>query len=236
MGLTQQLEIRTNHVLGLLLAVFTCQGIAATSADLTMQVETYVRALINEAHPDAISVSIDIKPPDPRISLDACLAPDISVHGDNRLRSRILVRLDCEQNKSLYLAVNIGVFKPVLVSAAALARRTLISADDVILKHIDIMSNHRPLLTSKAQAIGKQLKRSVPAGMLLTTGMLVEPTLVNRGDSVVIVARRGALMVRSQGTALASGGLNEQIPVRNDASGRAVKGWIRSAGEIHVPF
>ena len=234
--MTQQLEIKTNLVLFMIIMSVSCQGVAGTTGDVMSRVEGFTRDLVLDKHPDAISFDINIKSPDPRIRLDECQQPELSLHGSNRLRSRILVKLDCLHSRSMHLAVDIAVYKPVLVTTTALSRQTVLTSADVMLQDLDVLANNRPLLTQTELAIGKKLKRSVRAGTMLTAGMLIEPTLVNRGDSVVIVAKKGSLMVRMPGIALAAGGMGEQISVRNESSERTVKGWIRAPGEIHVPL
>ena len=234
--MTQQLHSGTNRLYCLLLLCFCCQSANGSTGEILQQVETFTRLLVEETHPNASRIDINVRPPDSRISLDDCAWPEISQHGDNGLQRRLLVKLHCSSSRSIHLVVDIAVYKPVLMTTAALARQTVIGIDDVILRDVNILSNNRPLLTKTTDAIGKKLKRSVRDGMILTAGMLIEPTLINRGDSVVIVAKKGSLMVRMPGTALSAGALGQQISVRNESSERTVKGWIHAAGEIYVPF
>jgi flagella basal body P-ring formation protein FlgA len=242
MSNTQQRKIKTKRqVIACVIAiVFFMYGTStrASAESIVTQVRQFVEDRAFRAHPDASRINVHVKAPDPQLNLEACTHPAISLHGNDLIRSRVLVRLNCQQSIALHLAVDIGIFKSVLVAATSLARQSQVSAEDLRHQEINILTNSvgRHLLTGFDEAIGKQLKRSVRAGTILTSGMLSQPKMVIKGDSVVIIARKGALVVRMPGTALASGTKGQQIRVKNQSSSRIIKGWIQAPGEVVVPF
>jgi flagella basal body P-ring formation protein FlgA len=65
--------------------------------------------------------------------------------------------------------------------------------------------------------------------------MLAAAIVVLREDSVIIEVTRGSLTIRTSGTALRSGKKGEQIPVRNDKSGRVIKAFVISPGLVRTP-
>ena len=132
--------------------------------------------------------------------------------------------------------MDLSVYKPAVVSAIALSRKTLLTAADINLEEVNILSNTRAMIFDEDAVIGKELKRALRAGSTISPGMLMLPTLIKRGDGVVIVAQKGSLIVRVSGTALASGTMGQQIAVRNSSSERTVKGWVRGPGEVFVPM
>jgi flagella basal body P-ring formation protein FlgA len=242
MSITQQREIKTRRkVMACIIAiVFIAPGtnIRASQDSIVKQAQQFVEEQATAAHPDAARIDVHVKSPDPRLKLGNCTQPAISLHGGDRIRSRVLVRLECQQSLVLHLAVDIAIFKPVLAAATSLARQLHISEEHLRHQEINILTNSigRHLLTDFDEAIGKQLKRNVAAGTILTHGMLSQPKLVLKGDSVVIIARKGALVVRMFGTSLESGTKGQQIRVKNQSSNRIVKGWITGPAEITVPF
>jgi flagella basal body P-ring formation protein FlgA len=208
----------------------------ASVGQLVQQVEGFLLEQIYDAYPDAIEVNLTVRPPDTRLSLEECQAPKLKLHGAQEIRSRVLVRAECSETFVLHLAAVIEIKKLAVVSSIAISRKSLLTADQLETEPVNILANNRGFLTSISEATGKILTRSVRSGALLTAGMLKTPDLVSRGDSVVIVANRGDLSVRMPGVAMATGGMNEQINVRNESSDRVVKGWIKGPGEVHVPF
>lgn len=209
--------------------------LAATGL-LVQQVESFLLEQIDEDYPDAIEINLTVRPPDTRLSLDDCLTPKLSLHGVDEIRSRVLVRAECDETFVLHLPANIEVMQEIVVTSSPVSRQSLLSADLLDTETVNILAINRQYLTDTDQATGKVLTRSVRAGTPLTVGMLKSPDLVSRGDSVVIIASRGELVVRMPGVAMATGGLNDQINVRNESSDRIVKGWIKGPGEVHVPF
>ena len=238
---TQQLEIKAIQILGCLwlgLVPLECysQGVSTNvKTSLMNQIHLFTESLVRQVHPDATRVTINIQSPDPRIVLDDCATPRISQHGGQQLRSRILVKIECSNKLALHVPVDIAVYKPILVAAVAMPRQKLIVTDDLVLKEIDILNN-RITLTDPQDATGKRLKRRVRAGTILTLAMLAEPTLVERGDGVVIFATKGSLVVKMPGIAIEDGTMNEQIKVKNQSSGRVVMAWVRGPGKVQVPL
>lgn len=204
--------------------------------DLVNRVETYLWDLVSEAYPDAEQIDLSVRAPDSRLNLDHCANSELSLQGTDRIRSRMLVRATCSPSYALHLSATIKVLQNVLVTHRALGRKHTLGTEDLDFSTVNILSNQRQFLTEFEHAVGNSLTRSVRAGTPLTQRMLKTPDLITRGDSVVIVASRGELIVRMPGIAMMTGGKDDQINVRNQSSDRVVKGWIRGPGEVHVPF
>lgn len=85
-----------------------------------------------------------------------------------------------------------------------------------------------------ALAIGKLARRTLMAGSVLLAGDLLSPRLVRRGDSVVLVSRRGTVEVRMAGKALGSAGEEERILVENVSSRRVVQGIVGADGNVWI--
>jgi flagella basal body P-ring formation protein FlgA len=231
MSMTRQLKTQI-AVLIMLFPLFTL----ASPRLLVQQVEGFLLEQIEESYPEAMEVNLTVRPPDTRLKLDECVEPKLSLHGADQIRSRVLVRAECTDTFVLHLAANIEVKQPVVVTTTAVSRQSVLRADQLETETVNILAMSRQYLQATEEATGKVLTRSVRAGTQLTVGMLKNPDLVSRGDSVVIIASRGELVVRMPGVAMATGGMGEQINVRNESSDRVVKGWIKGPGEVHVPF
>lgn len=203
---------------------------------LTQRVEAFLWEKISSTYPEAEDIRVDIRSPDTRLNLEPCLEAELSLHGSHRIRSKVLVRATCSPSYAIHLSADVEVFEQVVVTNTALNRKHTISVNDLPLSSVNILSNQRQYLTKLEQAAGNTLTRSVRAGTALTHGLIKAPDLVSRGDSVVIVASRGDLVVRMPGIAMMTGGLDDQINVRNKSSDRVVKGWVKGPGEVHVPF
>jgi flagella basal body P-ring formation protein FlgA len=246
MSMTQQLKLQSFSTF-LLLALslgLADQTDAETPSDenavrnenLTNRVEAYLWDIVSEAFPTAEHISLKVRAPDARLNLEQCANAELSLQGTDRVRSRMLVRATCSPSYAIHLAATVEVLENVVVAHRALTRKHTLAAEDLDFATVNILSNQRQFLTEIEHAMGNSLTRSVRSGTPLTQGMVKAPDLVTRGDSVVIVASRGDLVVRMPGIAMMTGGKDDQINVRNQSSDRVVKGWIKAPGEVHVPF
>lgn len=239
--MTQQLKLRSFSITLLISLLCAGPSFAEVSQEdlrdtLLSDVESYLWEIVSEAYPNAEHISLKVRAPDSRLNLASCIAPELSLQGSDRVRTRMLVRATCSPSYALHLSASVEVLENVVVAHRALTRKHTINSGDVDFATVNILSNQRQFLTEIDHAVGNSLTRSVRAGTPLTQGMVKAPDLVTRGDSVVIVASRGELIVRMPGIAMMTGGKDDQINVRNQSSDRVVKGWIKGPGEVHVPF
>ena len=82
--------------------------------------------------------------------------------------------------------------------------------------------------------LGQEVRRTVHAGRPVTRADLGPPTLVRRNERVTMLYRRGALSIRSEGRALATGGAGEAIDVMNLASRLTVRATVTGPGAVEV--
>lgn len=83
-------------------------------------------------------------------------------------------------------------------------------------------------------AIGKEARRMLPAGVPLRASDVAPPTLVHRGDTVTLSLRSGPLSISAPGRALDNAGGGEVVRVVNLATSRTLDGRVRAAGEVEV--
>ncbi len=174
---------------------------------------------------------------DSRLRLEACDAPlEAFLPPGSRPLGKVTVGVRCAAPKpwSLYVQAQVKVLGPVVISARPLGRGAVLSPGDLETAEQDLAQLSGGYLSELTDALGMTLKRSVRAGMPLTAAMLEAPRLIRRGDRVTIVAHSGSLEVRMAGEALAEGGRNDLIRVRNLSSKREVEAEVVSPGVVRV--
>jgi flagella basal body P-ring formation protein FlgA len=235
--MSQQSRLPFTAIIFLLAALSASPALsAATSQNLVDEVHDFVQNLVDAEYAEADHSIISVQAPDARLDLSACTMPQLNLHNTTSLTRRVLIRVRCDAALAFYLPVDIEIYVPMLVARTALARHTLVSASDIVREPQDVLRTGRHYLADPADAIGKHLKRAVRQGSLLTPRTLEVADAVSRGDAVVILAERGSLMVRMQGTAMGSGAEGDQISVKNSSSARVIKAMISAPGEVTVVF
>jgi len=201
------------------------------------------QAAINELHYGYASepgrVEIEVATLDPRLQVPVCREPlQASLNQLNPNGGRVTVRLECHDDSpwTRYVAASVRIFQNVVVSSRALPRGSIVGPGDLTLKEHDISTLRGQVIKDPAVAVGQAVRRAMSADTVLNIDLLEAPILVNRGDTVVLIAERGSIAIRGTGTALQAGEAGRQISVRNSSSERIVQAVVIGAGETKVVF
>lgn len=123
------------------------------------------------------------------------------------------------------------------VAVVVLARNVqpgeALTAADVAVAKRSSTSLPYDYLSDSAQAIGLTMRRTQPAGAVLTAAALEQPEVVRRGELVTLTAGDGPIAVKSEGVALEAARLRQRLKVRS-ASGRIIEGTAEGPGLVRV--
>jgi len=213
---TQNLDDLTNHV----------------SASVTEYLDSTYGA---EKRKNDIDFSISNL--DSRLQLADCkgdLNSEVKEQGFGSKHFSVKVHCDEKQRWTIYVPVTIKMYAEVAVSTRNLHRGDTLLESDFTFKRTNTANISNSFLDSAKKVTGMELRRAVRAGSILSRQDLKEPTMVKRGETVVIVARTGGLEVRSEGKALSNGRAGEQIRVQNPQSKRVVDARITGRGITEI--
>jgi flagella basal body P-ring formation protein FlgA len=173
---------------------------------------------------------------DPNLRLASCSKPLNLKKNGSKLIGRISIAVRCEGNKpwKIYVPVTIKAYRMVVTAAEPLARNQSLEPTLLKLTEKDVSRLNQGYFSSIAEVKGKQLIRSVQLGAILKPNMVKEPIIIKRGDVVMIIAKTGALSVKSAGVALNDGRLGQQIQVKNKASKRVVVARVINSKQVQV--
>lgn len=178
---------------------------------------------------------------DPRLLVPACdlpLAGSVpAARTQDSARVTAEVRCDGSRTWRLFVPVNVTVRRAVVITAQPLERGKVLAPGDVILADREVGAIAGGYLTSVDAAVGRVLRRAVPAGAPLAPALLESPVLIRRGQAVTLEARTGALLVQAPGVARADGALGERIEVQNLSSKKVLQAVVKNEKyvEIRVP-
>ncbi|WP_281024045.1 flagellar basal body P-ring formation chaperone FlgA [Microvirga flavescens] len=82
--------------------------------------------------------------------------------------------------------------------------------------------------------VGKTARRTLLPGEAIPVNAVDDPKIVSRGVPTQIVFEEGGLSITAMGSPLQSGGLGEQIRVRNTDTGRIILGTVQADGRIRI--
>lgn len=231
-------ERAATHVAGVLLLIAWPGLLAAgqwqEAASIRAAAEDAART---EFAASAAKVSVVADALDPRLLMPACDQPLAgTVPGTSQEPSRVAVEVRCQGTRTwrLFVPVRVSVEKDILVAAVPLERGKVLAAGDVILAQREVAAAPGGYLTNADAAVGKVVRRAVPAGAALSPAWLEAPVLIRRGQSVALEARSGAITVSMAGVARSDGTLGQTIGVENLSSRRVVQGIVRNEKSVEV--
>ena len=165
--------------------------------------------------------------------------PAVSIPGGDRIdlnRLRFEVRCDDARGWDIAVTVKPDIYLPVIVADSTLERGQVITADNIAIRKFNISSARGDYLTQADEAIGMTVKRRVRDRQPITLNQLESPTLVERGQRVLMVAQQNGVEARTMGEAMKKGRKGEIIKVKNERSGRVVSAIVADTGVVNMVY
>ncbi len=113
------------------------------------------------------------------------------------------------------IEANITLPEAILVTTHPMARGAIIRADDVELRSVLNQQAGAEPMFSAADAVGKELVKSLIGGQALDTGSIRAPNLVKKGDVVTVYARSAGLTVKTQGKSRDDGSSGDLVSIES---------------------
>ncbi|PPR26924.1 MAG: hypothetical protein CFH34_00620 [Alphaproteobacteria bacterium MarineAlpha9_Bin4] len=121
----------------------------------------------------------------------------------------------------------------VMVSLKKLKRGYILQAEDFKLKYFSQIGSNN-VYSDAEKLIGRKLKASLKENQIIRERHLVKNWLIKEGQKVKIEHKRGNLRIIVDGIALDSGMLGDYLKVKNENSGKVVKGWVKNNKKITI--
>lgn len=226
----------------LLMLVAAAPAHAVENQQLREAVDRYMAGYVDKlktrlGHQTRVEYSVGAL--DNRLALTDCTKPlAIETKDTAQPNTRINLQISCAQptSWSIYLPVELALYRPVVVAVKPLTHGNTVEAADVRLAEFNISQINGQYVGSLEEAVGKDVKRAISAGAPILQQQLVPPMMVRRGEAVMISAASSSIAVKVAGIALTDGRLGEQIRIKNQSSMRIVNARIVGPGQAEVPM
>ena len=169
---------------------------------------------------------------DSRLRFPACGTPPAAEVDLSRGSGRYSVKLSCPAPSqwSLYVPVEVRVFRDAVVANRAMNRGDIVGPDDVRLEERNVLAPGANGLTRLEDVIGFELRRAIQPNGMVPDSAVISPLVVRRGDRLQISAHAGGITVGAAAEALRDGRKGERIPARNIQSKRVVEVIVTGPG------
>ncbi|HMD73448.1 MAG TPA: flagellar basal body P-ring formation chaperone FlgA [Steroidobacteraceae bacterium] len=204
------------------------------------QLDTLARsAAVRELPALTAKQRLEVGPLQPRLQLERCEnAVKSSVAPGLRIAGRVVIELRCDGRSAwhLYVPVRVVGTSQAVIAARAIVAGTVLTPKDISVEQRDLSSLPPGYLDDPAIAIGLTASRAVSGGAILTNQQLLGTRVVQRGQTVTLIASVDGMSVRMAGRVLSDGLVNQRVRVENLSSGRVVEGIARSEQIVEIVF
>ncbi|MCV2401513.1 flagellar basal body P-ring formation chaperone FlgA [Marinomonas sp. C2222] len=135
-----------------------------------------------------------------------------------------------------YLPVTQSITISAIKTATPINRGQVIDKSNTSIGEVDISNIRGQIFTENNPPYGLIASRNLPLNTFITDSLTDFPRVINKGDSVLITASSGTIVVKMNGIALEHGKKGQQIRVKNTSSGRIVYAKVVTSSEVLVNY
>jgi len=144
--------------------------------------------------------------------------------------------VDGKQIRKVSLSGKVGVRQETVRAARKIKRRQVIGKNDLILIAESTNRLRKDALSSLEEIIGKRAARSIQSGQVITSRMVEDTPLVEKGKRVIIRAQNESIRITTFGKVLEDGRAGDQVRVINISSGKELFATVKGPGLVEVAF
>jgi flagella basal body P-ring formation protein FlgA len=218
------------------LLLFLSGHVYANSQELdAMYIEQLATAYLTEQFPSSNEekVLISVSSLDPRIEIKSCGVPLlVNIPEKNNTRN-VNLKISCNDTASwkIYLSAKIQITKAILVATSTINKGDMLNKDNVALNYLPVNQIRGDKLSDTALVFGAKAKKRIAQGRAISKTSFC---LVCKGDFVTIIAASDGFSIKTQGMALSSGNVNDQIRVRNSRSNKVITPRVKNEQQVVV--
>jgi flagellar basal body P-ring formation protein FlgA len=149
-------------------------------------------------------------------------------------RNTVGVRCSSGSDWTVYLQVSVESMMDALVLKRPISRDDQLTPSDVEIQRRRVPGFGGQYLSQVAQLSDYKVKRSVPAGTVVSTDILHRNAVIRRGQQVTLITTLAGIDVRANGIALADAGNADRIRVQNTSSLKIVEGRVETSNTVRV--
>lgn len=200
--------------------------------NIRLAAKIFLEEITNAA--DNPSISVNIGKLDPRLQLRQCNDHlQAFMPASSKPTGRVMVGISCSSPVlwKIFISATVDEFIEVVVARSNIAKKSLISEQDIEIKRVNSAKLRKQPATTKEQVINTSPKRFLRAGAVIFEDGIC---MVCRGDTVQISARNKYLAINLQGIALADATIGESTKVRNLQSKRSFNAKVVGKNQLEV--
>lgn len=145
--------------------------------------------------------------------------------------------VDGRVEKAQWVRLQASAKGEVVCLGRAVGYGEVIHSSDLVIEERELEKLEGDFVSDPAQVLGSVAKKALPSGHPLRSSDLRPTVLVERGETVTLIARGTSFKISTAAKAQAAGSLGDSIPVENLQSKQVVSAVVVAPGtaEVYVP-
>jgi len=231
------MRVRSFCIAGCLTFSLNCGAESNATTDLEQLISEVASFLQQQYEQSDADIEIQVTRLDSRLRLASCDQPiEFNLRDNGATGGNVSVHTRCPGANpwALYISASIKVMQGVVIANRNIPKGTVLSLQDFDTQLRDTANLANSYVLEASQLIGKVTARNIRAGEALRYAQVSEPIAVKRGDTLMVEAQAGSVVVSTQAVAMADGRIVDQISVRNPQTERIVRVEIMGPGRGRV--
>ena len=153
-----------------------------------------------------------------------------------RIPMMLEIRIDDQFKKRIRINTKVLVSQKVVKTVRAVRRGDILSNDEI---KVETIQTERPLknaITNINSALGYEATRNISIGKILIQNFIKRPALGNRGDKILIMAKKGGMTITTPGILKEDGYEDAMVKVLNMESKKLIYGRLVDSNTVKVKF
>ena len=178
-------------------------------------------------------VLISVAHLDPRITIKPCKIPLTANIPEKNGAINVNVKISCDESIpwKIYLSAKVEITKAVLIARSTISKGDELDESNIELAFIPINKIRGNKLTDTKVVFGAKAKKRIAKGRAISKKSIC---LICKGDVVTIIVSSDNFSIKTQGVALSSGNINEQIRVKNTRSKKVITPRVRGINQVII--
>lgn len=228
--------MRLTKVFSLFIFLLLTKQTTLVAAELdSAYIEQFAKSYLIEKFPstDEGNVLISVAKLDPRIVIKPCKIPLTASSPEKSSTRNVNVKISCDESIpwNIYLSAKVEITKAVLIAKDTISKGDTLDDNNVELAFLPQNKIRGNKISDKNIVFGAKAKRRIAKGKAISKSSIC---LVCKGDVVTIIAASESFSIKTQGVALSSGNINDQIRVRNSRSNKVITPRIQSHTQVII--
>jgi len=182
-------------------------------------------------------VEVAVRPVDTRLRLTKCGEPlSVIPTVAKRTLGQTSVGIRCLSPEpwTVYARATVSAIVTIPTLNTSIARGSVIGEGDLLFADRSVTQDLVGFVTKPEDIVGREARRDLASGQLVRSSDLISPKIIERGQTVDLVAQAAGLKVHMQGKSLGRGGVGDRLYVKNLSSGKRVEGLVLASGSVLV--